>query len=132
MNKMHRLQLERIWKRSPIAHINNIACWDSTGTSREGARVNVELSYAAKTFRRKTLGGAGWPAWPKGNMPANHNWPLTPPDWYVARIKQDCPRNAKAILAAYGRTHTQYDACDGKWCKIHKGTNYRAPSLQGE
>jgi hypothetical protein len=117
---MHKLQLERIWKNKQIAHINNIACWDSTGISREGARVNVALSSDAKTFRRKTLGGNGWPVWSK-TKPSDHNWPLTPPDWYVARIKQDCPRNAKAILAAYGQTHTQYDACDRKWCRIHRG-----------
>jgi hypothetical protein len=106
---MNKQQMQQEWDEPGVQHSEYFTRWNEWGHASRGLAATVSPGEKALAFRRKVLGGWGVPHWPK-SRPSNHNWPLSPPADYVARVKADCPNNARAILAAYGQTRTKYDA----------------------
>jgi len=75
-------------------------------TALAGAPCNPEIGSQALAFRKKTTGGHDFPAWSSTRY-KNHNWPLEPSKELKAKIRHECPRNYKEIIAKYGTLDKQ-------------------------
>jgi hypothetical protein len=96
---MNRQEMEKAWDRRGCEFYDAYTCWDQNGYAIRGHQCPpFSPGEKALAFRRKVLGGWGWPKWPKT---VSRNF--TPPEIFVERIKEDCPNNAKEILANYGK-----------------------------
>jgi hypothetical protein len=111
---MNKQQMQQEWDEPGVQYSDCFTRWNEWGRASRGLAAKLSPGEQALAFRREVLYGHGVPHWPKSRPYANHEWPLSPPADYVARVKADCPNNAKAILASYGQTRTKYDAWNGQ------------------
>ena len=101
---MNRLDMEKQWRKRGIAQIGNVCCWNEHG-SAPGAARNPTTGAEALKFRAATTGERGWPAWSK-SQPRD----IEPSEELKVRYRMDCPNNAAALIASFGKTRTKYDA----------------------
>ena len=103
--------MEAVWNEPGVKQVANLCRWDENGHNYPGELRNPKPSKEALAFRAEVLGGRGWPVWGQNNYGGkNHEWPIYPSEELKARYKEDCPRNYKALIAAFGQTKTKYDA----------------------
>jgi hypothetical protein len=103
---MTKEQMAEVWRKPGVQQGANLCRWDAHGISWPGELRSPQKPATVVAWRKRVLGGHGWPALNKSYDP---NKPVCP-DWLRERYRQDCPRNYKALVAAFGQTHTKYDS----------------------
>lgn len=98
-------QMEERWNAHDVAQPAALCRWIG-GQAESGTACSFEPSAAVKKFRAKAYGGKGYPAWSKSQPPCD----IELSKELKARYRADCPHNAAALIAAFGKTRTKYDA----------------------
>lgn len=115
MNAQHLKSLmDTVWEsRGPASlKCSCITRWEVIGDHlepRSGTPCHISPSAGVLAWRKKTFSGWDFPAWQK-SQPRD----IEPSAELKARYKEDCPRNYKGLIAAFGKTITKYDAGWGK------------------
>lgn len=106
MTKSLKQKLEAVWRARGIGQINNLARWHDAypGCSLPGSPRKTLPGEVALRFRRKALSGHDFQAWPQTVARD-----IVPSRELCGRYREDCPNNAKALIAGYEKTRTEYD-----------------------
>jgi hypothetical protein len=104
---MTRQEMEKIWQRPGVGQAGFLCVWGPHHHPRwkafPGTPCNLSPGRAVLKFRER-LARNDFPPWSKTQPPD-----MTPSKELCERYKKDCPRNYKALIAAFGKTETRYD-----------------------